>query len=178
MAGAALRARGRTLAWQMRHFDSLGIAGARLGAAGAWLLLRGRRKTGCFWINFCVAGAGFCHKDVHLLSRRSTLTLWALPVPAWGPLGPGCFCMASARLSASEATFAWQVQHFLTWTCICVAGAALSFSGPCRCALGRRWGPAGFAWQAQEFLHLKQLSRGRSSNLCTWTCICVASAAR
>ena len=57
MAGAALCAHGRTFAWQAWHFDSLGIAGARLGAGGARLQLRGRRNTFCIWSNFCVAGA-------------------------------------------------------------------------------------------------------------------------
>ena len=96
VAGAALRAHGRTLAWLARHFDSLGIAGARLRPLG----------PGCF----CLAGA---RPSALLRGRRGTLTLWALPVRAWAPLGPGCFCVAGARLSASGATFAWQAQHFV-----------------------------------------------------------------
>ena len=53
------------------------------------------------------------HMDLLLRGRRGTLPLWALPVRAWAPLGPGCFCVAGARLSASGATFAWQVQQFV-----------------------------------------------------------------
>ena len=97
----------------MRHFDTLGIAGGRLGTAGAWLLLRGRRKTFHIWSNFRVASAALLHMDIFLRGRRGTLTLWALPVRAWAPLGPGCFCVAGARLSASGAAFVWQVQHFI-----------------------------------------------------------------
>ena len=36
-----------TFAWQAQHFDSLGVACARLVAAGDRLLLRGRRSTLC-----------------------------------------------------------------------------------------------------------------------------------
>ena len=72
VAGAALRAHGHTFAWQVRRFDSLGIAGARLDAPGPRLLLRGRRSTSCTWTDFRVA---------------------------------------SAALRAHGRTFAWQVQH-------------------------------------------------------------------
>ena len=47
VAGAALGASSTTFAWQARHFDCLGRAGARLVAAGDRLLLRGRRSTFC-----------------------------------------------------------------------------------------------------------------------------------
>ena len=57
VAGAAPYAHGRTFAWQARHFDSPGIAGARLGAGGARLQSRGRRNTFCILSNFCVAEA-------------------------------------------------------------------------------------------------------------------------
>ena len=51
----------RTFAWQVRHFDSLRIAGARLGAAGPQLRLHGRRSIWCVWTYFCVAGALRAH---------------------------------------------------------------------------------------------------------------------
>ena len=130
MAGAALCAQGRTFAWQARHFDSPGIAGARLGAGGARLQLRGRRNTFCIWSNFCVAGAA---------------------------------------LGAHGRTFAWQAWHFDS---LGIAGARLGAGGP-----GRRWAPAAVTWQAQHFLHLEQLLRGRCSTLCAWTYVCVAGAA-
>ena len=37
--------------------------------------------------------------------------------------------------------------------------------------------PAAVTWQAQHFLHLEQLVRGRCSTLCAWTSVCVAGAA-
>ena len=63
-------------------------------------LLRGRCST-------------LCTRDVLLRGRRGTLTLWALPVRAWAPVGPGCIYVAGATLCASGATFAWQVQHLV-----------------------------------------------------------------
>ena len=57
MAGATLCASGPTFAWQAQHLETLGIARARLVAAGARLRLRGRRSTLCIWTYFCVAGA-------------------------------------------------------------------------------------------------------------------------
>ena len=57
VAGAAICASGATFAWQAQHLETLGIARARLVAAGARLLLRGRRSTLCIWSYFCVAGA-------------------------------------------------------------------------------------------------------------------------
>ena len=42
------------------HFDSLGVAGARLVAAGPRQLLRGSRSTLCIWRYFCVASAAHC----------------------------------------------------------------------------------------------------------------------
>ena len=56
LARAALRAHGSIFAWQVRRFDSPGIAGARLGAAGA-RLFRGKRSTSSRWMYFRVAGA-------------------------------------------------------------------------------------------------------------------------
>ena len=203
MAGAALGASSATFAWQVQHLVHLA------------LLLRG---------------------------RRGTLTVWDVLVRAWSPRGTGCFCVAGAALSASSATFAWQVQalgassttfawqarHFdclgragarlvaagdrlllrgrRSALCIyhyfCVADAALSLFGTCWCALGRRGGPAAFAWQAQHFsassatfawqaqhLHLPLLLRGRRSTFTVWDvlvrawsprgtgCFCVAGAA-
>ena len=46
-------------AWQAQRFDCLGRLGARLGAVGLRLQLRGRRNTLCIWSYFCVAGAAF-----------------------------------------------------------------------------------------------------------------------
>ena len=48
---------GFDFAWQAQHFDCLGSVGARLGAVGLRLQLRGRRNTLCIWSYFCVAGA-------------------------------------------------------------------------------------------------------------------------
>ena len=90
MAGAA----SATFAWQAQHFDSLGVACARLVAAGDRL------------------AQYFVHLALLLRGRRSTLTLWELPVRVWSPRGTGYFCVAGAALCASSATFAWQVQHF------------------------------------------------------------------
>ena len=89
VAGAALCASSGTFVWQAQHFDSLGVACARLVAAGDRLLLRGRRSTLCIWRYLCVAGAALCP-----------------------PRGTGCFCVACAALCASGATFVWQAQHF------------------------------------------------------------------
>ena len=76
---------GATFAWQVLHFDSLGIAGARLVAAGLRLQLRGRRSTWCSCRYFCVAGAalwlsGDCWRAaglrLQLRGRRSTWCSW------------------------------------------------------------------------------------------------------
>ena len=203
VVGAALRAHGRTFAWQVRHFDSLGIAGARLDAAGPRLLLRGRRSTSCTWTYLCVAGAALRAHGCTFAWHFGTLTLWGLPARAWTPLVPGCFCVAGAALRAHGPTCPWQVQHFVhmdlllrgrcgtltlwglparAWTplvpgCFCVAGAALRAHGP-TCA-----------WQVQHFVQMDVLLRGRCGTLTLWGllarawtplvpgCFCVAGAA-
>ena len=117
---------GATSAWQVQHFDSLAIAGARLDATGARLLLRGKCNIWCTWTYFCVAGttlgatgATFAWQVQHFDSlgiaaaplravgarllvrgRRSTWCTWTY------------FCVAGAALGGTGATSAWQVQHF------------------------------------------------------------------
>ena len=56
VAVAAFGAHGATSAWQVQHFDSARLVGARLVAVGIRLLLRGNRSIWCTWIYFCVAG--------------------------------------------------------------------------------------------------------------------------
>ena len=112
VAGAALRAHGPTFAWQVQHFDSLGIAGARLVAAGPRLLLRGRRNIWCTWTFFCVAGA----------APRAHGRTFAWQVRHFDSLG-----IAGARLVAAGPRLLWRgrCSTSSTWTYFCVAGAAL-----------------------------------------------------
>ena len=85
----------------------------------------------------------------------------------------------------SGATFAWQVQRFDSLEGLggrlVAGGARLLLRGRrstlCSWAtfvwlfgrawrsLGRRWGPAAFAWQAQHFVHLQLLLHGRRNTL-------------
>ena len=143
----------RTFAWQLlfvQHFDCLGLCRCAFGR---------RRAPRAF--------AWQAQHSVHLASyflrgRRSTLTVWDLPVRVWSPEGPRAFawqaqhCIwilrAGATLCASGATFAWQAQHF---DCLGLVPVRVwSPLGPRRNLRGRRstlciW--ATFAWQAQHF---------------------------
>ena len=126
MAGAALGASSTTFAWQAQRLVHRAVLlRGRRGTLTVWdVLVRAwsPRGTGCC----CVAGAALCastttfawqvqhlvHLALLLRGRRGTLTVWDVLVRAWSPRGTGCFCVAGAALSASSATFAWQVQHF------------------------------------------------------------------
>ena len=136
------------------------------------LLLRGRRSTLTVWevLGARLGAAGlpaaiawqaqhFVHLELLLRGRRSTLTVWEVLVRGLGAAG------LPLQLRGRRSTLC-------IWSYFCVAGAALRLSGTCWRALGRRWAPGAIAWQAQHFVHLELLLRGRCSTLrtlCIWS---------
>ena len=88
MAGAALCAHGLTFAWQAQHFDSLRIAGARLGAGGARLLFRGRRKQHVMHLELlCVAGGTLCAHGLNFAWQALHFDSLGIAGARWGAGG-------------------------------------------------------------------------------------------